>query len=60
MRRSPGVGLDDPLPDGAAIERRLEGLRQDRERLGAVNLLADEELAEVEASRDKLTPSATT
>ena len=34
--------------------RKLESLRQERERLGAVNLRADEELAEVEASRDKL------
>jgi len=50
-----GVGFDDPLPDGDAIERKLESLRQDRERLGAVNLLADEELAEAEASREKLT-----
>ncbi len=50
-----GVGPDDPLPEAGEIERKLDSLRQDRERLGAVNLRADEELAEVEASRDKLT-----
>ncbi len=43
-----------PLPDLDSIVRKLESLRQERERLGAVNLRADEELAEVEASRDKL------
>ena len=43
-----------PLPDLEQVVRKLESLRQERERLGAVNLRADEELAEVEASRDKL------
>ncbi len=42
------------LPELDQVVRRLESLRQERERLGAVNLRADEELAEVEASRDKL------
>ena len=45
----------DPLraiPEG--VERKLESLKQERERLGAVNLRADEELAEVTASRDRL------
>ena len=36
------------------VERRLDGLRQDRERLGAVNLRAEEELAEIEAQREAL------
>ena len=45
---------DKPLPGGVEVERRLENLRQERERLGAVNLRADEELVEVLASRDKL------
>ena len=49
-----GVGVGDALPELGAVERRLENLKQERERLGAVNLRADEELAEVEASRDKL------
>ncbi len=43
-----------PLPDLDQVMRRLESLKQERERLGAVNLRADDELAEVEASRDKL------
>jgi len=43
-----------PLPDLDAVMRRLESLKQERERLGAVNLRADDELAEVEASRVKL------
>ena len=46
---------DKPLPGGVEVERRLENLRQERERLGAVNLRADDELVEVLASRDKLT-----
>jgi chromosome segregation protein len=45
---------DTPLPGGVEVERRLENLRQERERLGAVNLRADDELVEVVASRDKL------
>ena len=45
---------DKPLPGGVEVERRLESLRQERERLGAVNLRADDELVEVLASRDKL------
>jgi chromosome segregation protein len=45
---------DAPLPEAERIEKRLESLRQERERLGAVNLLADVELSEVEASRDRL------
>jgi chromosome segregation protein len=45
---------DAPLPEAEWIEKRLESLRQERERLGAVNLRADVELAEVEASRDRL------
>ena len=45
---------DKPLPGAVEVERRLENLRQERERLGAVNLRADDELVEVLASRDKL------
>jgi chromosome segregation protein len=45
---------DAALPEAEAVARKLESLRQERERLGAVNLRADVELAEVEASRDKL------
>jgi chromosome segregation protein len=42
------------LPGLAEIERKLDNLRQERERLGAVNLRADDELVEVLGARDKL------
>lgn len=42
------------LPEVAAIEERLDKLRRDRERLGAVNLRAEEELREVEAQHGSL------
>jgi chromosome segregation protein len=47
----PGVAL----PPLGEIEENLEKLRRDRERLGAVNLRAEEELAEVEAQHTGLT-----
>jgi chromosome segregation protein len=43
-----------PLPDIAEIEGRLERIRRERERLGAVNLRAEEELREVETQHDNL------
>ena len=46
-----GVKPDAPLPDIASVERKLDDLKQDRERLGAVNLLADDELTEIDAKR---------
>ncbi len=46
---------DKPLPEAAEVETTLERLRRERERLGAVNLRADEELREVEAQHTKLT-----
>ena len=42
------------LPDPAQVETRLSNLKGERERLGAVNLRADEELAEIEAKRTTL------
>ena len=50
------AGLDAaaPLPDVGAVEGRLSRLQGERERLGAVNLRAEEELAEGEARRDAL------
>ena len=42
------------LPEVAAVEERLDKLRRDRERLGAVNLRAEEELREVEAQHGSL------
>jgi chromosome segregation protein len=43
------------LPDVAQVETNLERLRRERERLGAVNLRADEELREVETQHTTLT-----
>jgi len=48
------VGPNDELPPPADVERRLEGLKQDRERLGAVNLRAEEELNEAETAKANL------
>ena len=44
-----------PLPEVAAVEANLERLRRDRERLGSVNLRAEEELREVETQHGSLT-----
>jgi len=49
-----GLVAGAPLPDESATERKLERLRQERERLGAVNLRADDEAREVEERRDGL------
>ena len=49
------IGPTDPLPDLVEIEERLERLRRERERLGAVNLRAEEELREVETQHSSLT-----
>jgi chromosome segregation protein len=43
------------LPEVATVEADLEKLRRDRERIGAVNLRAEEELREVETQHIKLT-----
>ncbi|VIO79648.1 Chromosome partition protein Smc [Bradyrhizobium ivorense] len=43
------------LPPVAQVEEELEKLRRDRERLGAVNLRAEEELKEVETQYTALT-----
>src|ERR1700753_4245847 len=43
------------LPPLAEIEENLEKLRRDRDRLGAVNLRAEEELREVETQHTNLT-----
>ncbi len=45
---------DDPLPDMADVERRLERLKIERERLGAVNLRAEEEQAELSERLDTI------
>jgi len=50
-----GVKLNEALPDMGEVEATLERLRRERERLGAVNLRAEEELREVEAQHTSLT-----
>ncbi|HEY1363162.1 MAG TPA: chromosome segregation protein SMC [Xanthobacteraceae bacterium] len=50
-----GIHPDRPLPEVAEVEASLERLRRDRERLGAVNLRAEEELREVESQHGSLT-----
>jgi chromosome segregation protein len=54
LRELAGVKTDEAIPHADVIEKRLETLKLERERLGAVNLLADEELVELEGSRDKM------
>src|SRR6476619_8519289 len=49
-----GIDPGKALPDVAEVEADLERLRRDRERLGAVNLRAEEELREVEAQYNSL------
>jgi chromosome segregation protein len=43
------------LPEIGEVEARLDRIRRERECLGSVNLLAEQELREVETQRDKLT-----
>jgi chromosome segregation protein len=50
-----GIVPNKPLPDVTEVEANLERLRRDRERLGAVNLRAEEELGEVETQHGSLT-----
>jgi chromosome segregation protein len=50
-----GVSPADDLPDASEVEDALNSMKADRERLGAVNLRADDELEEIEARRTELT-----
>lgn len=45
--RHTGLEADSPMPDMGEIERQLERLKIERERLGAVNLRAEEEQREL-------------
>ncbi|OJF98731.1 chromosome segregation protein SMC [Pararhizobium antarcticum] len=47
VMRLTGLAVDQDLPDIRAIERELERLKIERERLGAVNLRAEEEQKEL-------------
>jgi chromosome segregation protein len=48
-----GIG-EEEIPEAVEIERKLTSLREDRERLGGVNLRADEEAVEVAKQLDGL------
>ena len=50
-----GIAPGRELPQVADVETNLERLRRERERLGAVNLRAEEELREVETQHASLT-----
>ena len=54
LRTLAKIGPDANLPAAADVERRLEALKQDRERLGAVNLRAEQELLEAEETKARL------
>lgn len=45
--RHTGLEVDSPMPEMAEIERQLDRLKIERERLGAVNLRAEEEQKEL-------------
>lgn len=45
----------DPLPDESAVETRLDRFKKERERLGSVNLRAEEEMSELEQRHETLT-----
>ncbi|MBN9220957.1 MAG: chromosome segregation protein SMC [Mesorhizobium sp.] len=45
--RHTGLEADDPMPEMGEIERQLDRLKIERERLGAVNLRAEEEQKEL-------------
>jgi len=49
------IKQDAEVPDLPAVEAELDKLRRERERLGAVNLRAEEELREVETQHTNLT-----
>ena len=44
-----------PFPEAGSVERQLEKLKNERERLGAVNLRAEAEQVEISERRDALT-----
>ncbi|TNE61614.1 MAG: chromosome segregation protein SMC [Alphaproteobacteria bacterium] len=50
-----GIESADRLPDASVLEVQLDRLKRERERLGAVNLRADEELTEIEEQLTHLT-----
>ncbi|MBZ8133355.1 chromosome segregation protein SMC [Afifella sp. IM 167] len=55
LREEAGLKRGAPMPELAATEQRHERLLRERERLGGVNLRAEEEAKEVEARLENLT-----
>jgi len=55
------TGISDPekMPDMATIERKLERIRAERERLGGVNLRAEEEAGELQLQLDSMNTERT-
>ena len=49
-----GVKPGEELPPLDDVERKLDALKQDRERLGAVNLRADDELVDIDKKHEEL------
>lgn len=54
LRTLAGIAPGNELPEADGVERRLSGLKAERERLGAVNLRAEDELSEVQGKRSGL------
>ena len=49
-----GIRPEDPLPQETATEQRVERLKAERERLGGVNLMAEEEAREIQEKRNQM------
>lgn len=54
LRALAGLKPGTPLPETEMVTEKLQSLRADRERLGIVNLRAEVELSEIEATRAAL------
>lgn len=52
LPRLAGLSSDHAAPDMDEVEQRLATLKGDRERMGAINLRADDELTEAQGKRD--------
>lgn len=55
LREKTGLAVDAMLPDADSIAKRLDRLKTERERLGGVNLRAEEEAGEVSTRLEGLT-----
>jgi chromosome segregation protein len=54
LRQIAGLDPDAPVPSPEAVETRLQRLKAERERLGGVNLRAEEEAQELETRLDTM------